>query len=126
LDGLQGIGDLIGSDGGDVVFLEEGLDFGDCFGAIAADILQIDLARRIVSGAFLLKVGGHMGTHPQEVEVGQIAVARFGAAQAHNDDADQGGESEDIRREDTRDATGFTHDGSGLRVNAMGKEERKG
>lgn len=54
-----------------------------------------------------------VGTHPQEVKVGQIAVARFGAAQADNDDADQGGESEKIRREDTRDATGFAHGGGG-------------
>lgn len=69
------------------------------------------------------------GTHPQEVEIGQVAVARFGATQTHDDDTDQGGESEDIRREDTRDATGFTHDGGGggLRVIVrVGGTMRKG
>lgn len=47
LDGFQGTGDLVGSDGGDVVLAQEVLDFGDGLGTIAADILQIDLKRGI-------------------------------------------------------------------------------
>jgi hypothetical protein len=110
------------------VLAQEVLDFGDGLGTIAADILQIDLKRGIVSDAFPVGVIEKEGTHPQEVEIGQVAVARFGATQTHDDDTDQGGESKDIRREDTRDATGFTHGGGGeLRVIVrVGGKMRKG
>lgn len=47
LQGLECIGDLVGSDGADVVLAEEVLDFGDCFGAVAANILQVDLGEAL-------------------------------------------------------------------------------
>ena len=48
-------------------------------------------------------------TYPHEVQVIESAGAGFRTAQSHHDNADQGCDSEDVRRENTRDATGFTH-----------------
>lgn len=47
MQGAEGIGDLLGSDGADVVLAEEVLDFGDCFGAATANILQVDLGEAL-------------------------------------------------------------------------------
>lgn len=50
-------------------------------------------------------------TYPNKVQVVQGAGAGLSTAQSDHDNTNQGGNGEDIRREDTRDASSFPHDG---------------
>lgn len=50
-------------------------------------------------------------TYPHKKQVVESAVMGSCAAQAHKDNANERGEGEDIRREDTRCTAGFAHGG---------------
>lgn len=55
-------------------------------------------------------------SYPEEVKVVQGTRTGLGTSQSYEDDANQRSDCQKIRRDDTRNATTFTHDGGLFRA----------
>lgn len=64
-----------------------------------------------MSGVSNTQAGSESSTYPNKVQVVQGAGAGLSTAESDHDNTNQGGNGEDIRREDTRDTSGFSHGG---------------